>query len=75
VTVREALQIMMELVGVVADVVVQADRLRPHDLEALDGSFQALHARTGWTPRVALETTLRDLLAYWGARSSERDRE
>jgi len=68
ISVRDTLQTMMGLAGVVAEVVVQADRLRPHDLETLEGSFRALHARTGWAPRVPLETTLRDLLAYWETR-------
>jgi GDP-4-dehydro-6-deoxy-D-mannose reductase len=70
VSVREALQVMMDLSGVSAEVVVQADRLRPHDLETLEGSSRALRARTGWAPRVPLETTLRDLLVYWEARSA-----
>jgi GDP-4-dehydro-6-deoxy-D-mannose reductase len=70
ISVREALQIMMDLSGVSAEVIVQADRLRPHDLETLEGSSRALRARTGWDPRVPLETTLRDLLAYWEARSA-----
>ena len=69
-SVREALDIMMELSGVSAEVVVQADRLRPHDLETLKGSSHALRTRTGWAPRVPLETTFRDLLAYWEARSA-----
>jgi GDP-4-dehydro-6-deoxy-D-mannose reductase len=75
ISVRGALQIMMDLAGVVAEVVVQADRLRPHDLETLEGSYQALHARTGWAPRVPLETTLRDLLAYWETRAAVRAQE
>lgn len=70
VSVREALQIMMDLSGISAEVVVQADRLRPHDLEKLEGSARALRVRTGWAPCVPLETTLRDLLAYWEARTA-----
>lgn len=69
-SVREALDVMMELAGVSAEVVVRADRLRPHDLETLRGSSHALRTRTGWAPRVPLETTFRDLLAYWEARSA-----
>jgi nucleoside-diphosphate-sugar epimerase len=68
--VRETLRIMMSLAGVSAEVVVRADRLRPHDLETLEGSAGALRARTGWAPRVPLETTLRDLLAYWETRTA-----
>lgn len=75
VSVRDALRTMMQLFDVAAEVVVQADRLRPQDLEALEGSSQALRARTGWMPRIPLETTLRDLLAYWSARSVPADRD
>jgi GDP-4-dehydro-6-deoxy-D-mannose reductase len=73
VSVRDGLRIMMNLLDVAAEVVVQADRLRPYDLETLAGSFQALHGRTGWTPRIPLETTFRDLLAYWSAASAPPD--
>ena len=66
VSVRDALQTMMRLADIRAEVVVRSDRLRPHDLEALEGSPEAFHARTGWMPHIPLETTLRDLLAYWG---------
>lgn len=31
------------------------------------GSFAKLHARTGWTPQLALEQTLRDILDDWRA--------
>jgi GDP-4-dehydro-6-deoxy-D-mannose reductase len=68
ISVRDALHIMMGLAGVAGEVVVQADRLRPHDLETLEGRSQALRARTGWAPHVPLETTLGDLLAYWETR-------
>ncbi len=70
ISVREALRLMMDLSGISAEVVVQSERLRPHDLEKLEGSACALRARTGWAPRVPLETTLRDLLAYWEARAA-----
>ena len=75
ISVREALQIMMNLAGVAAEVAVQADRLRPHDLETLEGSSRAVRARTGWAPRIPLETTLRDLLAYWESRTASRSQE
>lgn len=73
-SVREVLQTMMTMAGVSAEVVVQRERLRPHDLDVLDGSCRALHAHTGWAPRIPLETTLRDLLSYWAARCAGQDR-
>ncbi len=44
---------------------IDPDRLRTSDIPYLAGSNVKIKARTGWTPRIALETTLRDLLEYW----------
>jgi GDP-4-dehydro-6-deoxy-D-mannose reductase len=67
VSLRDVLDTLIRLTGVTVDVVDQATRRRPQDLDVLCGSFQALNARTGWQPRIPLETTLRDLVAYWMA--------
>jgi GDP-4-dehydro-6-deoxy-D-mannose reductase len=72
-SVREVLQALMVLGGVTAEVIVQADRLRPHDLDALNGNCQAFQTCTGWAPRIPLETTLRDLLNYWEARGAAQN--
>ena len=75
ISVREALAILIALAGIQVEVVVRRDRLRPHDLEVLGGSNRSLCERTGWEPRTSLETTLRDLFAYWQARCGLPDRE
>jgi GDP-4-dehydro-6-deoxy-D-mannose reductase len=67
-SVREVLDILIAMTGLDIEVVVQTDRLRSHDLQMLSGSNQSLSARTGWKPRIPLETTLRDLLSYWQSR-------
>jgi GDP-4-dehydro-6-deoxy-D-mannose reductase len=41
------------------------ERLRPNDLPFLAGDASLLRAHTGWAPRIALETTLADLLTFW----------
>jgi GDP-4-dehydro-6-deoxy-D-mannose reductase len=68
ISVRDALAMLIALAGIHVDVVVRRDRLRAHDLEVLGGSNRALRDQTGWEPRIALETTLRDLFAYWQTR-------
>jgi GDP-4-dehydro-6-deoxy-D-mannose reductase len=73
-SVREVIDILITVIDRPVEVVVQAHRLRPHDLEVLSGSNQSLRARTGWEPRIPLETTLRDLVAYWQARSDLQER-
>jgi GDP-4-dehydro-6-deoxy-D-mannose reductase len=73
VSLRQVLERLIELSGVTVRVAVQAIRRRPQDLDVLCGSAGALRERTGWEPRMPLETTLRDLMAYWesNARSKE----
>ncbi len=38
---------------------------RGSDVSYQRGSYEKLHRATGWYPAVALETSLRDTLAYW----------
>ena len=40
---------------------------RAHEVMEIRGSFDALHAATGWTPEIPLEQTLRDILDWWRA--------
>jgi GDP-4-dehydro-6-deoxy-D-mannose reductase len=42
-------------------------RLRPADIPRLVGDAGKLRAATGWTPRIALETSLTDTLDFWRA--------
>lgn len=40
-------------------------RLRPSDLPIYIGSAKKLHEKTGWQPKISLETTLKDALEQW----------
>ncbi|MDX2166364.1 MAG: GDP-mannose 4,6-dehydratase [Deltaproteobacteria bacterium] len=62
-SVREVLDALIGLVGVPVEVTVDTTRLRPADVPALVGDASALHAATGWAPRIAWEQTLADLIA------------
>lgn len=44
---------------------VDPGKLRKTDVPLLLGSNSKLVAETGWSPRIPIEQTLRDLLAYW----------
>jgi GDP-4-dehydro-6-deoxy-D-mannose reductase len=50
------------------EVRLDPSRLRPADVPVLVGDPGKLVAATGWTRRIPLETTLRDLLDDWRAR-------
>lgn len=52
------------------EVRVATERLRGNDLDLLVGSPVQLQRATGWEPRIALGTTLRDVLDDWRARSA-----
>jgi GDP-4-dehydro-6-deoxy-D-mannose reductase len=72
--IRELLDILLKLSGARVDVRVDESRLRPSDIPVLVGDPAKLNKATGWTPRIPLERTLRDLLNDWrerlGGRSS-----
>lgn len=61
---------LRELSEVDFDIVVGAQRVRPVDLPIASGDPSLLRAVTGWMPKIAFDTTLRDLLA--AARERER---
>lgn len=46
-------------------VVPDPSRLRPVDIPILIGSFERLRQDTSWVPTIEIETTLRDIYAYW----------
>ena len=42
--------------------------MRPVEVPALRGDPSRLKAATGWEPKIPLDETLADVLAYWRAR-------
>ncbi|MFQ5574255.1 MAG: GDP-mannose 4,6-dehydratase [Terriglobia bacterium] len=43
-------------------------RLRPSDVEILEGDSSKFREETGWSPEIPLEQTLKDSLDYWRVR-------
>ena len=68
-SVREVLDRLIRLAGASLEVVVERDRLRSADVDALIGNGAHFRTETGWAPTHSLDDTLRDLLAYWEAES------
>ena len=48
-------------------------RMRPSDVEILEGDHSKFTGRTGWNPEISFEKTIEDLLNYW--RSKTRDKQ
>jgi len=67
-SIRELLDGLLAL-STVRDIEVRRDprRMQPADVPAQVGSYDRLHAETGWQPQIAWEQSLRDLLDYWRA--------
>jgi len=68
--VGDLLDALMSQSRVTIDVRTDPSRLRPNDNPVVLGDHGRLTADTGWTPRIPIEQTLRDLLDYWRHRVS-----
>ena len=64
---REVLEGLVSLAGIPIEVRVDPARLRPSDYPVLCGDRRRITADVGWTPRIPLSETLRDLLDHWRA--------
>jgi GDP-4-dehydro-6-deoxy-D-mannose reductase len=51
---------------------VDAAKLRKTDVHSLIGSNRKISEKTGWSPRIPIDQTLRDLLANWRQRVGDR---
>jgi GDP-4-dehydro-6-deoxy-D-mannose reductase len=71
-TVREMLETLIELSGSSVAIKVVPERVRKTDVPSVIGSFEKLHARTGWAPRRAWRETLADVLAEQRALAKQR---
>lgn len=56
---------LIELSGSRVELASGAVDLRPVDVPVLRGDATKLRAATGWSPAIALDETLGDVLAYW----------
>lgn len=59
---------LLALAGVEANVKTDANLVRPIDIPITWGDAAAAHAALGWTPAIAWEDTLRDVLNDWRVR-------
>ncbi|HCW51747.1 MAG TPA: GDP-mannose 4,6-dehydratase [Clostridiales bacterium] len=72
-TMREVLDLILEMARVPVEVRVDPGRLRPSDVPVLEGDSSKFRAKTGWAPTIPLSETLSDLLDYWRERVTGPD--
>lgn len=65
VSMRTIVDTLIRIAGVNVNVEVDPARLRPADTPEIVGDNARLRDRTGWTPGIELERTLRDLYAWY----------
>lgn len=70
VSIREALQMLLEKAATTITVEPVPDRLRPIEVPEIYGSAEKLNGVSGWEPRKTLESLVADILDYWRARES-----
>ncbi|MBN1163843.1 MAG: GDP-mannose 4,6-dehydratase [Candidatus Krumholzibacteriota bacterium] len=68
-SIKEILDILIEISGVKVEVDMEEGRLRPSDVPLLEGDFSHFRNDTGWEPEISIEQTLADLLDFWREKS------
>lgn len=69
--VGDLLDSMIRQAKVPIEVRTDPGRLRPNDNPVVLGDRRRLEEDTGWTPRISIDDTLRDLLEYWRRQLSD----
>ncbi len=64
-TVQQVLDLLLELSGVKVEVKVDQERLRPSDVNILEGDNSKVVKEVGWKPLIEFKQTLSDLLNWW----------
>lgn len=65
VTIGDGLDLLLSFSPVKLEVRVVPELLRPSDVTLQIPSTEKFSGETGWKPEIPLETTLKDILAYW----------
>jgi GDP-4-dehydro-6-deoxy-D-mannose reductase len=71
-TIQSMLDYLLSLSKKKIEIEVDPDRLRPSDVEILQGDSSKLRKATGWAPKIPFEKTMEDLLDYWRHRLLDR---
>jgi GDP-4-dehydro-6-deoxy-D-mannose reductase len=69
-SIQGMLDILLSMAKVDVEVRPMPERMRPSDVELLLCDPTKFRDRTGWTPTIPLDQTLRDTLEYWRERVS-----
>lgn len=73
VTIREILECLVELSTAKSSIEIEVDkqRLRPIDADLQVPDTSKFRDKTGWSPQISFEKTMKDLLDYWRNRVAD----
>lgn len=71
IAIQEILERVIRLSGAEITVEVDAAKLRPVEIPVIRADIAKLQADTGWAPKIPLEQTIRETLAYWQAAAAD----
>ncbi len=64
-TIQSVLDLLLTMTDKKIEVKKDPNRLRPSDVEILQGDCSKFKEKTGWSPKIPFEETMKDLLDYW----------
>ena len=67
-TIQEVLNLLLSMTNINIEVRQDPSRMRPSDVEILQGDCSKFKKQTGWKPTIPFERTIEDLLNYWRER-------
>lgn len=67
-TIQEVMDLLLSLTSKSIKIQQNPSRMRPADIQVMQGDCTKFRNQTGWKPEIAFEKTMTDLLDYWRAR-------
>ena len=67
-TIQEVLDLLLSLTNRSIKIQPNPSRMRPADIEVIQGDCTKFKQQTGWKPEIAFAQTMADLLDYWRSR-------
>jgi GDP-4-dehydro-6-deoxy-D-mannose reductase len=64
-TIQSVLDLLLGMTDKNIEVKQDSSRMRPSDVEILQGDCSKFREKTGWKPEIPFERTMQDLLEYW----------
>ena len=63
--IRDVLDMLLSMSNKKIEVRDDPSRSRPSDVQILLGDYTKFHKKTGWSPQISFEQTMKDVLSYW----------